>query len=364
MCSIGDKLYIHIQADIQGSVIDIEYSPALFGMKSSTSSPVYNNHLSNRNSSNRNSSNRNLLKYDKTYPKVEPEKEGISFHPLIPLQTSKLTDLPFSERRNYFTNDALFLSLISKKKKARTLKEAIRKDYINHNIRLTLDALFPPHSMVTIDGRPYTVLDYQWTPGDWKMEVKTPSVKKSVKKVEKKKEAEQHTLLKSMPESEWMGENYSEPVSETKNVEKYPAASNANAVTSKKCPFYYVTHIQLDLYPGTTLPAELVKSLPCRHKWNSVRMAWKNVTKRKRRKLKQTQKVKTTPQPDKKQPNSEIKPKPETKIEKPWLKVIPDKPKPETKIEKPWLKVIPDKPKPETKIEKPWLKVIPDKPKP
>ena len=106
---------------------------------------------------------------------------------------------------------------------------------------------------------------------------------------------EPHALLKSMPENVLAGENYIEPVAEQTYREKYQSVSTPYVASFSKCPFYYVTHIQLDLYPGTTLPPELVKSLPCRNKWNSLRMAWKNVTTKRRRR------------PRKKQVNNKLK---------------------------------------------------------
>jgi len=252
MCSIGDKLYIHIQADIQNTIPEkkeIEYSPALFDInpKHQVNTPnIYNNHT------------------------VQKDEKGVYFYPLVPLNVSTLNRLPIKERRKYFTERSLFQTLVrsSGKRKAKNLQDAVKKDYINHNIRTTLNGLFPPQSVVYIQTLPYTIIDYQWTPGDWKMEVKsgTPSTSHTHTPTKPK---EPHPLLQSMPEHLLMGENYFEPKS------KEP-------VIPTPCPFYYVIHIQLELFPGTKLPPELIKNLPCRHKWNSVRMAWTNITKRKR----------------------------------------------------------------------------------
>lgn len=238
MCSIGDKLYIHIQADIPNShTRELEYSPELFG---------------------------------RTIRENRHTTEGVCFYPLVPLS---LSSIPVQERRKYFMDPSLFQSLIrGGKRKAKNLQDAVKKDYINHNIRATLDGLFPPQSVVFLQNQPYTVLDYQWTPGDWKMEVKSgpaPARTRAHPSVPK------NSLYESMPDHLLMGDNYFEP------TPKHPM------LATTPCPFY-VIHIQLDLFPGTKLPAEVIQGMPCRRKWNSVRRAWTNIMKRKRTRRRRT----------------------------------------------------------------------------
>ena len=58
----------------------------------------------------------------------------------------------------------------------KTLKEATRNGYVDHNITVTLDTIFPVNSIIYINKEPYVIADVQWTKGNWKIDTKSRGI--------------------------------------------------------------------------------------------------------------------------------------------------------------------------------------------
>jgi len=109
-----------------------------------------------------------------TDPSIEKKETGVLFNPLIKLTKSLIDSIPESIRIKEFFIPGLFSSLGYHHgvQKAINLQQAKEKGYIDNNIQITLDTLFPPNSVIYISGQPYVIVDIQWTKGDWKIDTK------------------------------------------------------------------------------------------------------------------------------------------------------------------------------------------------
>lgn len=111
-----------------------------------------------------------------TFKKINKEDNSVIFNPLIPLNQSKIDKIPENYRKKQFFNKSLFQSLLNHLdvKPAKNLFEANNKGYVNNNIKITLDTIFPISSSINIAGISYIIADVQWTNGDWKIDIKNP----------------------------------------------------------------------------------------------------------------------------------------------------------------------------------------------
>jgi len=98
----------------------------------------------------------------------------VQFNPLVKLNPSLIKSLPSSIQISEFFNKGLFQSLINSHGlvKAKTLVEATNYGYIDNNINITLETLFPSNGIIYINKQPYAIADVQWTKGDWKIDKK------------------------------------------------------------------------------------------------------------------------------------------------------------------------------------------------
>ena len=99
---------------------------------------------------------------------------SLYFNPLVKLDKSVIEKVPENLRIKEFFNQGLFESLINAHGMVyeKTLKEATKKGYIDNNISVTLDTIFPVNSIIYINAEPYVIADVQWRKGAWK--VSTP----------------------------------------------------------------------------------------------------------------------------------------------------------------------------------------------
>jgi hypothetical protein len=106
------------------------------------------------------------------------EKKAVYFNPLVKLDKSVIESVPKDLRIKEFFNKGLFDSLIHSHgmMKEKTLKEAVNKGYVDHNIKVTLDTIFPTGSIIYINKEPYVITDIQWSTGDWKVDTKEKPV--------------------------------------------------------------------------------------------------------------------------------------------------------------------------------------------
>jgi len=108
-----------------------------------------------------------------TFPNDKSDN-NIQFNPLIKLKSSVINSLPTDIQKKEFFNKGLFQSLINAHGLVRekSLVEATKEGYVDNNIKVTLDTLFPSNSILYINGQPYAIADVQWTKGDWKIDKK------------------------------------------------------------------------------------------------------------------------------------------------------------------------------------------------
>jgi len=111
---------------------------------------------------------------------ISKDDSTVIFDPLIKYSQSEINQIPENLRKKEFFNKGLFQSLVNhlnlKQIKIPAtkegIKEATRKDYIDNNIRITLNNIFNEGSVINIGGQSYVIADIQWTNGDWKISTK------------------------------------------------------------------------------------------------------------------------------------------------------------------------------------------------
>jgi hypothetical protein len=109
---------------------------------------------------------------------------SIQFNPLIKLNPSIIKSLPNNIQIREFFDKGLFQSLINSHglTKQKNLLEATKDGYVDNNIRVTLDTLFPSNGILYVNKQPYAISDLQWSKGDWKINKKidyTPTLDKT-----------------------------------------------------------------------------------------------------------------------------------------------------------------------------------------
>jgi hypothetical protein len=112
-----------------------------------------------------------------TIPDISKD-DKIMFNPLFKLDKSYVDKVPENLRKKQFFNKGLFDSLLNftNGTKATSLLQATRNGFVDNNIKITLDAIFPENSILYINKKPYTIADLQWSKGNWKIDTK---IKKS-----------------------------------------------------------------------------------------------------------------------------------------------------------------------------------------
>ena len=115
-----------------------------------------------------------IIEYKPSMTIKDIDSRGVQFNPLIKLDKSKISKIPDEYRVKQFFNRGLFQSLLNYNggTPARNLRYATRAGYVDNNIRVTLDTIFPVNSVIYIGKKPYAIGDVQWTLGNWKIDVK------------------------------------------------------------------------------------------------------------------------------------------------------------------------------------------------
>ena len=125
-----------------------------------------------------------------TNPKINPNMDKVYFNPLIKLTKSAINDVPPNVKQNQFFEKGLFytlesrvlssfvVSLLGSQKKDNQppfvkMKLSKENGTLDENIRLTLDTLFKPNTVIYIDKKPYTIYNYYWESGNWKIDTNT-----------------------------------------------------------------------------------------------------------------------------------------------------------------------------------------------
>jgi hypothetical protein len=121
-------------------------------------------------------------------------EKDVKFNPLIQLNQYVINNIPEEYRIKQFFNKGLFQSLLNYTgaTPAKDLLQATRYGYVDNNINVTLNSIFPVGSVIYIDNKEYLIADHQWTRGDWKIKGT-------------------QSQLRQLPKSVIVGNNYSGP---------------------------------------------------------------------------------------------------------------------------------------------------------
>jgi len=134
------------------------------------------------------------IEYKPSMTIKDTNEKDVMFNPLIKLNESVVSKIPQEYKIKEFFNKGLFQSLLNYTggTPAKDLIHATRYGYVDNNINVTLNSIFPVGSVIYIDKKPYVIADHQWTTGDWK-----------IKGTE--------SQLRNFPNSVIVGNNYSGP---------------------------------------------------------------------------------------------------------------------------------------------------------
>ena len=108
------------------------------------------------------------------------ERNGVlRLNPLIPLSEKAINNVQEQARRVQFVDPYLFGTLINRAAtesmfgvKKITFEEAVKKNIVEQNIRLTLNTIFKPGSQLYLAGKTFTIYDSHFTETEWKLEPK------------------------------------------------------------------------------------------------------------------------------------------------------------------------------------------------
>lgn len=116
------------------------------------------------------------IKYKPTMTLKLNDKDDklINFNPLVKLNPSVIKQVPEELRIREFFNKGLFNSLINLHglKRETTLSKATQDGFVDNNIQVTLDTIFPLGSIIYVNKQPFVIGDVQWTTGNWKLDTK------------------------------------------------------------------------------------------------------------------------------------------------------------------------------------------------
>ena len=122
-----------------------------------------------------------IYKPSMTTKDIGKDDKAIQFDPLVKLNQTTIDKIPENLRKKQFFNRDLFKSLIAytnsnqslfSSSPAKDLKQAQAQGYIDNNIKVTLNNIFPENSVIYIGDKPYAIADVQWTVGDLHIDTK------------------------------------------------------------------------------------------------------------------------------------------------------------------------------------------------
>ena len=102
----------------------------------------------------------------------------VQFNPLYKLNKDILKKFTKENSAKQFVSKALFDSLLRslRVRPATSLLEATDLGFVDNNINITLEALFPAQSVIYINNQPYVICDVQWNYGDWRIKIEPKKV--------------------------------------------------------------------------------------------------------------------------------------------------------------------------------------------
>jgi hypothetical protein len=99
------------------------------------------------------------------------KNRSVQFNPLVKLNKSIINSIPKEIQVKEFFNKGLFESLINSHglQKIPSLLEATYKGFVDNNIKITIETLFPTNSVIYIANQPYAIADVLWQKGKWEI---------------------------------------------------------------------------------------------------------------------------------------------------------------------------------------------------
>ena len=236
-----------------------------------------------------------------TIPNLSNNDSSVQFNPLVKLNQNTINNIPESLRKKQFLNKGLFQSLIiaAGVKPAKSLLYATNKGYIDNNIIITLDTLFPDNTIIYINKKPYVITDVQWSKGDWTLGNKLkPNTSPNPKVITGGYNPRQYPpqypsqYPQYPPQYPQYPQQYPQQYPPQYPPQyPYPTPYNRNLynrygfiqppknkVTKDNSANSYHITIDMELYPGTKLPPEELSNLNCGNKWNAVKKAYSDFT--------------------------------------------------------------------------------------
>jgi hypothetical protein len=109
-----------------------------------------------------------------TIPNISKDDNTVAFNPLVKLNKNVINQVPEQVRVKEFFNRGLFNSLVNLHglQRERSLGEATYYGFVDNNIQVTLDTIFPPNGLIYINKKPYRIADIKWRKGDWRIATK------------------------------------------------------------------------------------------------------------------------------------------------------------------------------------------------
>ena len=200
-----------------------------------------------------------------TNPKISKNDRSVLFNPLFKLNKNIVDKVPENLRKQQFFNKGLFESLLNFTNgiKANTLSQATRNGYVDNNIRVTLDTIFPENSVIYINNKPYTIADFQWSRGDWKIDAKIKQLELDSSRITepmlyqtviKDEIISGEKQLQTLPSDLVYGINYNGP----KNDYKSPVAAGIQAPI-KTTPYTPIVKSPETQVPLKTTETQVIK---------------------------------------------------------------------------------------------------------
>ena len=168
----------------------------------------------------------------------EKNDDSIQFNPLVKLKSSFIKSLPESIQKKEFFNKGLFQSLVNSHGliKNKSLVEATKDGFVDNNIKVTLETLFPSNSVLYINKQPYAIADLQWTKGDWKIDKKTQQIPELesnkitdpylYRSIVKDEIISGENQLRSLPPEIIYGSNYTGPTNVASGIKPLVSSTN------------------------------------------------------------------------------------------------------------------------------------------
>jgi len=172
-----------------------------------------------------------------TFPN-DKNDNAVQFNPLVKLKSSVIKTLPENVQKRQFLSKGLFQSLINSHGLTRntSLAEATKNGYIDNNIKVTLETLFPSNSVLYVNKQPYAIADVQWTKGDWKIDKKIQEIPEIdsnkisdpylYRTIVKDEIISGENEIKSLPKEVVYGSNYTGPQNVASGVQPIKPSNN------------------------------------------------------------------------------------------------------------------------------------------